>query len=96
MYALLVSRNQISDLLSGKYDKIVDANVTSIFYRTIDTLWDDFQYASLNAWGFKSGDSICIKYYSVNSTSYYMDKSTGKRVYPSLGNESNIYTTKLK
>jgi Carboxypeptidase regulatory-like domain len=93
----IISKSQLNlDFLSGQYDKMIYAFQFSIFDRTVDTLWDDFQFDSLKAWGFKTGDSICIKYYSVNSVSYYIDKTTGKTIFPSLGSESNSYATKIK
>jgi hypothetical protein len=93
----IISKSQSNlDYLSGKYDKLVYADYSSLFYRTIDTLWEGFQYDSLKVWGFKSGDSLCIKYYALNSTSFYVDRSTGRMVFSSLGNGSNVYATKLK
>ncbi|NCS87675.1 MAG: carboxypeptidase regulatory-like domain-containing protein [Ignavibacteria bacterium] len=93
----IISKSQSNlDYLSGKYDKILGWSSSSLAYKTTDSLWETFSYDSLKHWGFKSGDSICIKYYAVNSISYYIDKTTGKRIYPYIGSESNVYATKLK
>jgi len=46
--------------------------------------------------GFSSGDSLYVRVFPVTSHAWYSDKTTGKYIYPSIGEGSNILGMKLK
>ncbi len=67
----------------------------SIFTKSSDTLNSTFNYDSLKSWGFGKGDSVCFKFYPLNSVSYYVDQNTKREVYPYIGSASNSLAIKL-
>ena len=84
------------DYSKGQYLLIEGWWSGSITPSLSSSIFHHVMYDSLRAKGFQQGDSVCIKLYSLNSISYYIDRNSGKRIYPSIGTESKIMSTILK
>lgn len=47
----------------------------------------------LSSLGFAKGDSIYLRIYPLTTPTYYVDSTTGRKVFPSIGKGSNIIAT---
>jgi hypothetical protein len=84
------------DYTKNHFTSIDGYSSVSIFYTLEQKKQYTFNYELLKEIGYQIGDSIFIKIYSINSNSYYLDKYTGDRVYPSVGYGSNIISAIIK
>ena len=95
LWIMSKSRNNL-DYFNGQY-MLIEGWSNGSLTQSINTSVSHYVlYDTLRAKGFKQGDSIYVKFYSLNSISYYIDKTTKKRVYPYIGTESNVISTMMK